>query len=166
MLQQPSAETLQFSVPDQLFSLSIIAGQILEEVYASQQIRSSVLEGYLQQLASWTESLPVSLRMELQSESVGPSTGITRETLEGDTVSGVTDQIEDDPGLTEDCKLMIHLTFLSVKILLSRPLLVQSVMGNRHPSNHSGELVAAQAITAKFTALWYGRTCYSQRPWR
>ena len=84
---------LEHSIPKRFASLSFIAGQILEEVYSSHQIRSSVYEGYLKQLDSWVESLPVDLRILLQAGSLGLSVGTPRENFEGDSVSGIANTI-------------------------------------------------------------------------
>jgi hypothetical protein len=91
LLQEPSV--FEQSIPKQFASLSLIAGQILEEVYSSHQVRSSVYEGYLQQLDSWGKSLPTDLGAMLQTISSGPSTGILGEGLEGVGVSGIANSI-------------------------------------------------------------------------
>jgi hypothetical protein len=78
---------LDHSIPKRFASLSLIAGQILEEVYPSPQIRSSVYEGYLQQLDSWVESLPVNQEMSLQTSSIELSTGMPQQVFDDDGVS-------------------------------------------------------------------------------
>ncbi|KAI9780528.1 MAG: hypothetical protein M1839_006646 [Geoglossum umbratile] len=143
---QEGLPTLNYSTSKRFASLSFIAGQVLEEVYPSHQIRSSVYEGYLQQLDSWVESLPANLRIFLQTGPMGLSTGM-QEDFEGD--------------------LNTHLAHLTVRMLLSRPLLVRSVMETRGRSDNSSlDTSVAASMTAKFagicvqSSMEYIRTSY------
>jgi hypothetical protein len=130
----------------------------MEEVYSSHQIRSSVYEGYLQQLISWAEALPVNLGLLLQVGSPGASTGMPRETFGEDGVGGITNPSYWYSVLTEGDKLNTRLAFLTVKILLSRPLLIRSVMETRGQSDRPSDTPIAASMTAKFTDIWWARS--------
>ncbi|KAI9772679.1 MAG: hypothetical protein M1840_000274 [Geoglossum simile] len=132
---QEVSPVLEHSIPKRFASLSFIAGQILEEVYPSHQIRSSVYEGYLQQLDLWVESLPVSLRVLLQTGSIELSSGMPQQGFDGDGLN-------------------TQLAYLTVRMLLSRPLLVRSVIETRGRSDHhSPDAGVAASMTAKFAGI-------------
>ncbi|KAH0544597.1 hypothetical protein FGG08_001246 [Glutinoglossum americanum] len=121
---QGESPMLESSIPQRFARLSLIAGQILEEVYSSLQIRYNTYEGYLQQLDSWAESLPANQGVLLQTGPSGPSRMATREDFEGEGLN-------------------THLAFLTVKILLSRPLLIRSVTEMQGRSDHSSDSATA-----------------------
>jgi hypothetical protein len=98
------------------------------------------------------ESLPTDLKILLQSETAKSSETI-QEDVGGEAVSSTTGSIEDDSSLTGD-KLNTHLAYLTVKILLTRPLLIQSVMENRDLIDCISNSGITENITANFTDIW------------
>jgi hypothetical protein len=106
-------------------------------------------------LNSWAEALPDNLGLLLQVGSLGTSTGIPRETFEEDGVSGIANLNYCYSVLTRGDKLNTRLAFLTVRILLSRPLLIRSVMETRGRSDPpSSDSPIAASMTAKFTDIW------------
>jgi hypothetical protein len=128
-------------------TLAIVSGNILRDMYFSEEFRLSVCRQYKNELDAWTASLPNPLRQHVES---GMLQGLSKDQAEA-AVSPLPERMP----LRSGANLLqrnLHFMLLGARILLNRPLLVKAIKSGMSSTRFTGPIVSA--VTSDAIA-WY-----------